>query len=110
MGFNRAERKNTVLTREQQKNRPIEEKESNRWLETMENADRDIGDAIKILHICDREGDNYEGKFALVGWEGQNELLVMGRRESKPFGPDFKNCIRSWTTVNYSILWVKFSS
>jgi hypothetical protein len=39
-GFNRAERKNTVLTREQQKNRPIEEKEGNRWLETMENADR----------------------------------------------------------------------
>jgi hypothetical protein len=55
MGFNRAERKNTVLTREQQKNRPIEEKESNRWLETMENADRDISDALKILHICDRE-------------------------------------------------------
>jgi hypothetical protein len=59
-GFNRAERKNTALTREQQKNRPIEEKESRRWLETMENADRGIGDDIKVLHICDREGDNYE--------------------------------------------------
>jgi hypothetical protein len=23
---------------------------------------------------------------------------------------DFKNFIRSWTTVNYSILWVKFSA
>ncbi|MDR1986608.1 MAG: hypothetical protein LBP88_06515 [Treponema sp.] len=44
-----------------------------------------------------------------VGWlGGQNGLPVMGRRESKPFGPDFKNFIRSWTTVNYSILWVKF--
>jgi hypothetical protein len=60
MGFNRAERKNTAMTREQQKNRPIEEKESNRWLGTMENADRDRGDALKILHIRDREGDNYE--------------------------------------------------
>jgi hypothetical protein len=59
-GFNRVERKNTALTREQQKNRPIEEKESNRWLETMEDADRDIGDDINVLHICDREGDNYE--------------------------------------------------
>jgi hypothetical protein len=26
----------------------------------MENADCDIGDDIKILHVCDREGDNYE--------------------------------------------------
>jgi hypothetical protein len=60
MGFNRAESKNTALTREQRKNRPIEEKESNRWLETMERADRNIGDDIKVLHICDREGDNYE--------------------------------------------------
>jgi truncated hemoglobin YjbI len=41
------------------RNRPIEEKESNRWLETMENAERDIGDDIKILHVCDREGDIY---------------------------------------------------
>jgi hypothetical protein len=60
MGFNRAERKNTALTRERRKNRPIEEKESNRWLETMENADCDIGDDTKIPHVRDREGDNYE--------------------------------------------------
>jgi hypothetical protein len=60
MGFNRRERKNTSLTREQQKNRPIEEKESNRWLATMENSGRDIPAAIKVLHVCDREGDIYE--------------------------------------------------
>jgi hypothetical protein len=60
MGFNRAERKNAAPTRERQKNRPIEEKESNRRLGTMENAGRDISDALRILHIRDREGDNYE--------------------------------------------------
>ncbi|MDR2095037.1 MAG: hypothetical protein LBP76_05915 [Treponema sp.] len=60
MEFNRAERKNTALPQEQQKNRPIEEKESNRWLETMEHADRALDDDINILHICDREGDIYE--------------------------------------------------
>jgi hypothetical protein len=26
----------------------------------MENAERDISDAIKVPHVCDREGDNYE--------------------------------------------------
>jgi hypothetical protein len=60
MGFNRAERKNTALTLERQKNRPIEEKESVRWLQAMENADGDISDAIKVIHVCDREGDIYE--------------------------------------------------
>jgi hypothetical protein len=60
MGFNRVERKNTALTREQQKNRPREEKESNRRLETMENAGRAISDALQILYLCGREGDNYE--------------------------------------------------
>ena len=48
------------LTREQQKNRPIEEKESNRWLVTMGNADNGIPAAIKVIHVCDPEGDNYE--------------------------------------------------
>jgi hypothetical protein len=57
MGFNRAERKNTALTVERKKNRPIEEKESKRWLETMENTERDISDDIKVPHVCDSEGD-----------------------------------------------------
>jgi hypothetical protein len=60
MGFNRAEKKNTVLTRERQKNRPIEEKESVRWLDTMERAGGDISDEIQVIHVCDREGDIYE--------------------------------------------------
>jgi hypothetical protein len=52
-GFNRAGRKNTALTRERQKNRPIEEKEGSR-------RRGHISDALKILHVCDRAGDNYE--------------------------------------------------
>jgi hypothetical protein len=43
-----------------------------------------------------------------AGREGQNGLPAMDRQESKPFGPDSKNFTRSWTTVSYSILWVKF--
>ncbi|GHV22891.1 IS4 family transposase [Spirochaetia bacterium] len=59
-GFNRPEPKNTNLTREQQKNRPIEEKESNRWLVTMENFDSGIPPGTKVIHVRDREGDIYE--------------------------------------------------
>jgi hypothetical protein len=59
-GFNRAESKNITLTVERKKNRPTGEKESKRWHGTTGNADRDRGDDIKIPHVCDREGDNYE--------------------------------------------------
>jgi len=60
MGFNRKEPKDTKLTLEQQKSRPIEEKESFRRLTTMKRSDRDIPKDIKVLHISGREGDIYE--------------------------------------------------
>jgi hypothetical protein len=40
--------------------RPIEEKESYRWLETMEEAAANAPENVKLIHICDREGDIYE--------------------------------------------------
>jgi hypothetical protein len=76
-GFNRTERKNTALTRERRKNRPIEEKESRRWLETMENSDRGIPAAINVPHIRDREGDNYE-LFDKAIQNGRRFLIRIG--------------------------------
>jgi hypothetical protein len=62
MGYNREEPGNESLTQEQQKNRPVEEeeKEGNRWLETMERVSESIPSGTKVIHICDREGDVYE--------------------------------------------------
>ncbi|GMO39734.1 MAG: IS4-like element ISLpn5 family transposase [Treponemataceae bacterium] len=59
-GYNRKEAKNTSLTKEQRKNRPIAEKESNRRLTAMERANRGIPETVKLIHVCDREGDIYE--------------------------------------------------
>ena len=39
---------------------PIEDKESYKWLETMEAAGVPLPEGIKSVHICDREGDIYE--------------------------------------------------
>ena len=39
---------------------PIEEKESYRWLETMENAEGSFPKGTMAVHICDREGDIFE--------------------------------------------------
>jgi hypothetical protein len=59
-GYNRPESREEELTKEQQRNRPIEEKESNRWLESMETVSEGIGEGTKVIHVCDREGDMYE--------------------------------------------------
>jgi hypothetical protein len=41
-------------------NRPIEEKESFKWLESLERSNKDIPSNIKVINICDREGDLFE--------------------------------------------------
>jgi hypothetical protein len=40
--------------------RPIEEKESNRWLETMRKTTSQIPEGVTAITICDRECDFYE--------------------------------------------------
>ena len=39
---------------------PIEEKESYKWIETVEYAEPFFTDNTLVVHICDREGDIYE--------------------------------------------------
>ena len=39
---------------------PIEEKESNKWLETLDSIGPDFTESKQVVHICDREGDMYE--------------------------------------------------
>ena len=39
---------------------PIEEKESNKWLETVESSGSPFPEGTLAVHICDREGDIYE--------------------------------------------------
>jgi hypothetical protein len=58
--YNRPEPRNERLTWERQKNRTIDEKESNRRLETMERVSGSIPSETKVIHVCDREGDMYE--------------------------------------------------
>lgn len=41
------------------KSKPIAEKESNKWLETMEASAKGCPAGVELIHICDREGDIY---------------------------------------------------
>lgn len=49
-----------TATRAERAARPIAEKESYRWLETMQNATAAVPDNVHFVTICDREGDFYE--------------------------------------------------
>jgi len=48
------------LTKSEKSARPIEEKESYRWLQMLEESTVDIPDDVSVVTICDREGDFYE--------------------------------------------------
>lgn len=48
------------LTKAEKAARPIEEKESYRWLEMLRDSTKDIPDRVNVITICDREGDFYE--------------------------------------------------
>jgi hypothetical protein len=57
--FTREKSKNEMSNSEKSK-RPIEEKESNRWLETMRETTAQIPESTTAITICDRECDFYE--------------------------------------------------
>ena len=57
--FTREKSKNEMSSSEKSK-RPIEEKESNRWLETMRETTAQIPKNTTAITICDRESDFYE--------------------------------------------------
>jgi hypothetical protein len=74
--FNRPKPKDDSKTRDAKKSRPIEEKESGRWLAAMNAAVSgvEIPEGTRVIHVCDREGDIYElfneaaqgGKYFLI--------------------------------------------
>jgi hypothetical protein len=60
IAYNREEAHDNSLSKEQKKKRPIEEKESYRWIQSFQNCHADMPDYIKTITVCDREGDFYE--------------------------------------------------
>jgi hypothetical protein len=59
-GYNRSEPKGGPASHAGKRARPVEEKESFRWLETLEKSTADIPAGIRVITVCDREGDMYE--------------------------------------------------
>jgi hypothetical protein len=61
-GYNRKEPKDESAGRDRKKARPVEEKESFRWRglksdEAQERSTADLLPDMKVITVCDREGD-----------------------------------------------------
>jgi hypothetical protein len=52
---------------------PIEEKESYKWLETLDKVGASFPEGTTVVHVCDREGDIYE-LFCKAKEDGANYL------------------------------------
>ena len=52
--------KKDPATKSEKRQRPIEEKESYRWIEALNEANALIPPTVNAVNICDREGDFYE--------------------------------------------------
>jgi len=70
----RKEASDKSMTRDKKRLRPIEEKESFRWLETMNIAAENAPKNSSLIHIADREGDIYE-LFALADKSDQKFVI-----------------------------------
>jgi len=97
--WTRGIRSDTSSGKDKKRERPIEEKESYRWLETMGASAKNIPEGIKVIHICDREGDMYE-LYELAEKSGQSfvirivqnratisgEMIIEGTKRSDSLG------------------------
>jgi hypothetical protein len=58
--FTRPTPKDETESHDRKRRRAIEEKESFRWLETLERSTEALPEGVRIITVCDREGDMYE--------------------------------------------------
>lgn len=67
-------------TKNRRFDQPIEEKESYKWLETIEKSNISVPDGTTVVHICDREGDIYE---LFCKAESENTRYLCRRRHER---------------------------
>ncbi len=67
-------RKDRSGKKKERKKKPIQEKESYRWLKTVKGAEEGLAEKVKLIHVADREADIFE-LFAQKRC-GNSELLI----------------------------------
>ena len=67
-------------TKDEKRSRPIEEKESYRWIHTLNETHQRIPENIPVLTVCDREGDFYEFFSEAAGLEENFLVRIVQNR------------------------------
>jgi hypothetical protein len=57
MSYNRIQAKDDTRSRQSKKTRLLEEKESFRWVQALETGTAGLPEGVKVITVCDREGD-----------------------------------------------------
>jgi len=60
VSYNREQANSNSQTHDSKKVRPLEDKESYRWVKTYETSTFNLPEGVKVINVCDREGDMYE--------------------------------------------------
>jgi IS4 transposase len=66
LGIETVFRERGVRTPRHRERRPMEDKESRRWVDLVRRADAELGEAVSAVHVMDREADGYELLAALA--------------------------------------------
>jgi hypothetical protein len=85
--YNRSQARDDTLSHESKKVRALEEKESFRWIQSLEASNIGLPEGVKAITVCDREGDMYElldaaesGGHLFLIRIAQNRMTVDNRR------------------------------
>jgi hypothetical protein len=87
MSYSRPQAKDDTRSHASKKTRLLEEKESYRWVKTLERSTASLPEGVKVISVCDREGDMYElfdtavsGGHVFLIRVAQNRMTVDNQR------------------------------
>ena len=67
--------------KEKRKELPIEEKESNKWLSSLDKSEKMKPEGVEFVTVCDREADVYE--FFIKARELKSKILIRASQDRK---------------------------
>ena len=93
MSYNRPQVKDDSQSHDKKKARALEEKESFRWVNTFRTGVLSIPKSVKVITVCDREGDMYE-LFDEIGSTGHIFLIRIAQNRITKDNEKIKDAIK----------------
>ena len=92
--YNREKPSDNARAHDSKKVRPLEEKESCRWVQTLGESTETMPEGINVVTVCDREGDMYE-LFDEADGKGQAFLIRIAQNRKTAEDEKILDAIRA---------------